>query len=114
MCLGPSQFRRYVVTLSEFCSRKEPHSLLSTRSHFILGLVYPWEGQGMTWFWARKRAVMSLRHKCCVFPYLCVDTFYPRACISLQLWSLPRVRSRSECPPRGRKARTIDLRALTC
>lgn len=47
MCLGPSQFRWYVAPLSEFCSRKEPHSPLSTPSHFILGLVHPWEGQGL-------------------------------------------------------------------
>ena len=63
MCLSPSQFRWYVVLLSEFCSRKEPHSPLSTPSHFILGQVYPWEGQGMTWVCTRKRAVMSLCHK---------------------------------------------------
>lgn len=63
MCLGPSQFRWYVVLLSEFCSRKEPHSPLSTRSHFILGQVFPWEGQGMTWVCAWKRAVMSLCHR---------------------------------------------------
>lgn len=68
MCLGLSQFRWYVVPLSEFCSRKEPHSQISTPSHFIPGLVHPWEGQGMTWVWARKRAVMSLRHKVLCVP----------------------------------------------
>ena len=114
MCPGPSQFRWYVVLLSEFCSRKEPHSPLSTPSHFILGQVYPWEGQGMTWVCARKRAVMSLCHKVLSVPLSVCGHPLPRACISLQFWGLPWVRSRSECPPRSREARIIDLRALRC
>ena len=87
MCLSLSQFKWSVVPLSEFCPRKEPHSPLSTLSHFILGLAYPWEGQGMTWVCARKRAVIPCATKFCLFPYLCADTLYPRACISLQLWA---------------------------
>lgn len=65
MCLGPSQFRWYVAPLSEFCSRKEPHSPLSTPSHFILGLVHPWEGQGLG---KEKSCVMSLCHKVLCVP----------------------------------------------
>lgn len=79
MCLGLSQFRWYVVPLSEFYSRKEPHSQISTPSHFIPGLVHPWEGQGMTWVWARKRAVMSLHHKVLCVPLSVCGHFLPQS-----------------------------------
>lgn len=72
MCLSLSQFKWYVVPLSEFCSRKEPHSPLSTPSHFILGLAYPWEGQGMTWVCARSCDVPVPQSSVCSL--ICVQT----------------------------------------
>lgn len=101
MCLSLSQFKWYVVPLSEFCSRKEPHSPLSTPSHFILGLAYPWEGQGMTWVCARKRAVMSLCHKVLSVPLSVCRHPLPQSLHQPAILGLPRVRSRSECPPRS-------------